>query len=148
MPINTPNQGHLAKQENDNFRTKIKQFEIAMASLKPNTVYEFFINGINYGFASRTIGKRLGDPLVSDDRGQMKIYYSMEVIYDQPTYSYQFAAGENNPSYNNGSLRPSNLIISNQFIELKAPGSYFATNIEMPVLVVQEDTVRIEGHSH
>lgn len=65
----------------DTYQSSAQEVRMTVAGLLPNTTYQIFIEGADYGFATRQIGKRLGQPLVSDKIGQLDIFLYTEVPF-------------------------------------------------------------------
>lgn len=145
--INGSNSG-FGYSSSDTFRAKAKELNLSFAGLKPLTRYDFYINGANYNWAARTYGSDLGDPLISDAYGKIRVYYVFEIAYEgagySPTSNRQYDQSVN---LNSQERAPVDYLSSMQLIELIAPGSYVSVNVPLNIIITPEHVNRIEGHS-
>ena len=148
MPLNQGTSDSFGFTNFDTFRTKNYDLPASFTGLKANTTYQIFLNGNDHGWATRQIGKNLGEPLISDQYGRLKIRYLFEITYDGGNYSFQQGSLENQAeSFDLSNTKPKNYFISYQFLELKAPGSYFSINVPIRMRLTSEHTNRIENHA-
>ena len=145
--INGSNSG-FGYASSDTFRAKAKELSLSFAGLKPLTRYDFYINGSNYNWASRTYGADLGDPLISDAYGKITVLYVFEIPYEgsgySPTSNRQY---DQSVQLNSQEQAPTQYATSMQLMELIAPGSYVSVNVPLNIIVTPEHINRIEGHS-
>lgn len=60
-------------------RSKTFNIPVTLKSCKINTIYTFFVNGINMGYCCKPFGGTLGGNLLSDVHGVLKFQF----LYDQ-----------------------------------------------------------------
>jgi hypothetical protein len=78
MAVSATSSAAFAKAQ-DTYKTKVREIQLNAAGLLPNTTYRIAVEGVDYGFATRQLGKNLGDPLISDASGQIAILVTAEV---------------------------------------------------------------------
>lgn len=64
-------------------KTKYFPLEIQGVGLKPITIYDAYFDGIKVNAFCKPYGKNLGDPMISDDAGKLKIQFHMAIQYNQ-----------------------------------------------------------------
>ena len=57
--------------------------EIAAKGLVPLTKYNAFLDGINVNAFVKPYGKNLGDQITSDNKGQVKLLFLMNIAYNE-----------------------------------------------------------------
>lgn len=65
----------------DTYQTQAREVKMTAAGLMANTTYTISVEGTDYGFATRQLGKKLGDPLVSNSSGQLTFFIYAEVPF-------------------------------------------------------------------
>lgn len=65
--------------QTDTFKTKSVNSLLAAIHLKPETIYEIFLNGEPYNWACQPWGKNLGEPLVSTKEGSCLFRLLLEI---------------------------------------------------------------------
>ncbi len=59
--------------------------ELHCVNMKPDTVYQFFDDGVNMSAHVKTYGSRLGDPIVAHPDGKLNILYLQNIPYNRNT---------------------------------------------------------------
>lgn len=115
----------------DTYQSAATEVRLKIAGLLPNTTYRIFIEEADYGFATRQIGKRLGQPLVSDNLGQLDIFVYAEVPFQ---VQYGVVDGVSSAPNRAGVLQTQNSRTNyrqtTKIMTLSAPGSVL--EFEMP----------------
>lgn len=73
----------LTSQTNKIRKTKCYPLEIVATSLFPSTKYDLYCDGVNMNAFAKPYGGNLGDPIVSDVTGQVKILFLFNIDYNQ-----------------------------------------------------------------
>jgi hypothetical protein len=63
-------------------KTKCYPMEIFGTGLSPNTKYDLHYDGINMNAFCKPYGKNLGDQIMSDEQGQCKVLFLMNIEYN------------------------------------------------------------------
>lgn len=114
----------------DTYQSQMKEVRMHVVGLMANTTYQISIQDADYGFATRQIGKKLGDPLVSNSSGQIDFF-----IYTEVPFMGQYGPIDGvSPAPKRGILQtqnsPNNYRQTTNLLTLSAPGS--TLNFEIP----------------
>jgi|SRR6185503_140700 hypothetical protein len=111
-------------QAPDTYQTQMREVRIHAVGLMANTTYQISIQDTDYGFATRQIGKRLGDSLVSNSSGQIDFFIYTEVPFNS---QYGPVDGVSPAPARGGVLQtqnsPNNYRQTTNLLTLSAPGS-------------------------
>ncbi len=128
----------------DTFRTRAKFVKFFAKGLRPNTKYSISVDGIEYGWAAKQIGKNLGDNLVSNDIGTLDFGLLVETPYNE-NYAFDTIITQLSKEERlNQQQIPNNYKTTTRLIELIAPNSYAAFQMPYRVLVVDDQPNRLE----
>lgn len=69
--------------QNSTSFSKVQAFAIPqnLVGLKPNSPFDFFVNGVNMNWATQPFGGELGDQLISDAKGNLTFTWHLEQQY-------------------------------------------------------------------
>lgn len=99
-------------------KARMSTVTMKASGLLPNSVYTFWVNGVNMSWACRTPGTRMGTPLTSDSAGSMTVLFASEVQAD-----FSGGVGNSTKYYSmylqdlNGSVK--SLAVTSQFLNAK-----------------------------
>jgi hypothetical protein len=115
----------------ETYQSAATEVRMTVAGLLPKTTYKITIEGADYGFATRQVGKRLGDPLISDKLGQLDFFLYTEVPFQ---VQYGPVDGVSSVPDKGGILQTQNSRTNyrqtTKVLKLSAPGS--SLEFEMP----------------
>lgn len=60
-------------------RTRATTIVLSANGLKPTSKYTLWCNGVDMSWACKTHGTRMGDPLISDEKGNLTVQFMCEV---------------------------------------------------------------------
>lgn len=150
MPVWTTSPDVFDDVTSDTVRSKAFNVPITCMGLKPNTKYDFYLDGIEFSWAAKPFGKRLGQDLVSDASGKLSFYFLYDFQYEG---NYAFDNVPNTPAtgsqYNQQGDDQPYYFTTQRFIELKgAGGAYASAYFPLRLLIIPSHTNRMESHAH
>lgn len=150
MPLWSTSADVFNDKSSDTARSKTFNVPISCAGLKPATKFTFFLDGVEFGWAVKPFGKKLGDDLISADDGTLQFSF----LYDfQFEGNYAFDNLPTTPSsgsqYNQNTVDTPYYFTTQRFIELKGTaGAYASAYFPLRLLITPAHTNRIESHAH
>lgn len=100
----------LSDVTSDVVRSKTFRIPVVTSGLKPGAKYVFFLDGIDYSWACRPTGGRLGADLRADASGKLSFLF----LYDAP---FHLSNGTNRGAF----------VETNRLVELRGPDSVATT---------------------
>jgi len=123
-------------------RTQTHMVLFRVAGLRPNTKHLAYLDGQEYGFATKQFGKDLGEDLISDSSGAITVYVLYEVEFNR-TQNFEFAVSQSlsfqNNQINQQASRQEAAKVNNfRIFEFKSPdgNSYAQYRMELPLLLL------------
>jgi hypothetical protein len=108
----------------DTYQSQMKEVKIHCVGLLANTTYTVSIQDADYGFATRQLGKNMGEALVSNSSGQLEFFLYTEVPF---MGNYGPIDGVSSAPKQGGVLQtqnsPNNYRQTTNLLTLSAPGS-------------------------
>lgn len=150
MPLWSTSSDVYNDKTSDTARSKAFNIPVSCAGLKPGTKYQFYLDGVEFGWAVKPFGKKLGDDLVSDDNGvlqfnflydfQFEGNYAFDNLPTTPTTGSQYSAQSADTPY---------YFTTQRFLELKGTGGAYASSyFPLRLLITPAHANRIESHAH
>lgn len=104
-------------------KTKYFPVEISCSSMLPSTTYSVYYDGILVNSFCKPFGKNLGDPIISDATGKLKLQFHMAIQYNQ---KYLIAPGT--------STKSSNILQQNKILQfVSVNGASFLVHIPLVI---------------
>lgn len=151
MPVMATSNLVFENTISDTARSKCFQVPVSCTGLQPGTTYSFFLDSIDYSWASKPYGGNLGDPLIPDQYGSLNFYFLYDFQYEG---NYAFDDMPVSPQENSQFQQQGDDALyymqTNRFIELKsAGGSYASTYVPLRLLIIPSHiNAGTRGHSH
>lgn len=149
MPVWSTSNAVFNSTSGDTVRSKAFQVPISATGLKPNTNYDFFLDGIQYNWAVKPWGGTLGSQLTSDEFGTLDFYFLYDFQYEG---NYAFddlpVTPQTGSQYNKQGADSLYYFTTNRFVELKGPGSYASAYFPVRLMIVPSHINRLQSHAH
>lgn len=130
----------LTTQATNINRTQNHRYRFRFSGLMPNTKHTLYVDGVDYGYATRQIGKDFGADLVSDVDGILDVFVLYEIPFNRnqnfelpqtPTLSFQEEIVNRQSSQN--ARRVENFVLFE--VKNAAETSYAQYSMKMPLLL-------------
>lgn len=82
MPIRTTTADAANTNLYSSPKARMTTVTLNAVGLLPNSVYTFWVNGMDMSWACRTPGTKQGASLTTDETGSMTVYFSTEIYPD------------------------------------------------------------------
>ena len=149
MPLWSTTNAVFDDTTSDTARSKAFNVPIECMGLKPNTKYNFFLDGVDYSWAAKPWGKNLGEDLVSDNEGKLSFYFLYDFQYEG---NYAFdnlpATPVTGTQYNQQGNDQFYYYSTQRFVELKGAGSYVSAYFPLRLLIIPSHVNVIQSHAH
>lgn len=134
----------------DTMRSKCFQVPVSATGLQPGTSYAFYLDSIDYSWASKPYGGNLGDPLIPDQYGSLNFYFLYDFQYEG-NYSFDDmqVSPQDTSQYQQQGTDALYYMTTNRYIQLiSAGGSEASAYVPLRLLIIPSHVNRIQGHSH
>ena len=105
MSYNTYDQNSITAQNGDTFRSTAHGYKMEFRGLRPRTRHKMYLDDVDYTWACKGFGQKLGEDVMSDENGAVKliVYYEIPLTgaaafenLQQATYSSGVSVGQQN----------------------------------------------------
>lgn len=84
MSYNSHSNTSISTRNSETFRTRTHTYKFEFTGLRPKTKHKMYLDDIDYTWACKGFGQKIGEDLLSDVNGKLMVYVLYEIQFSRP----------------------------------------------------------------